>query len=69
MYIIYETNKHFNISSYWTLESCLFGAVSLTKNADIDKYKYSRYGIGYGHGFYSHASGGTGTITVLTLPY
>ena len=24
-----------------TLVSCLFGAVSLTKNADIDKYKYS----------------------------
>ena len=25
----------------------MFGAVSLTKNADIDKYKYSRYGIGF----------------------
>ena len=28
-----------------TLVNCLFGAVSLTKNADIDKYKYSDYGI------------------------
>ena len=26
------------------LENCLFGAVSLTKNADIDQYKY---GIGF----------------------
>ena len=24
-----------------------FGAVSLTKNADINKYKYSGYGIGF----------------------
>ena len=30
-----------------TLKKCLFGAVKLTKNADIDKYKYSRYGIGF----------------------
>ena len=29
------------------LVNCLFGAVSLTKNADIDKYKYSGYGIGF----------------------
>ena len=26
--------------------NCLFGAVTLTKNADIEKYKYSGYGIG-----------------------
>ena len=25
----------------------MFGAVSLTKNADIDKYKYSVYDIGF----------------------
>ena len=29
------------------LLNCLFGAVSLTKNVDIDKYKYSGYGIGF----------------------
>ena len=39
----------------------MFGAVSLTKNADIDKYKYSRYGIVLdSHGFFSHPSGGAG---------
>ena len=32
----------------FTLNSCLFGSVRLTKNADLDKYKYSDYGIGFG---------------------
>ena len=30
-----------------TLKNCLFGAVSLTKNANISKCKYSCYGIGF----------------------
>ena len=30
-----------------TLKNRLFGAVTLTKNADIDKYGYSGYGIGF----------------------
>ena len=37
IYIVYEISKSCNISLYATLENCLFGAVSLTKNADIDK--------------------------------
>ena len=40
-----EINKKCNISSYPTLKNSLFGAVSLTKNIDIDKYKYSRYDV------------------------
>ena len=28
----------------------MFGAVKLTKNKDIDKYKYSGYGIGFDSG-------------------
>ena len=28
------------------MKNCLFGAVTLTKNADIDKYDYYGYGIG-----------------------
>ena len=44
----------FHISDYPTLENCLFGAVTLTKNADIDKCKYSGYGIGFDrHGSFS----------------
>ena len=30
-----------------TLDNCLFGSVELIKNADLDKYKYSGYGIGF----------------------
>ena len=29
------------------LKNCLFGAVTLTKNSDIDKYGYSGYGISF----------------------
>ena len=43
-----------------------FGAVSLTKNTDIDKNKYSGYGIGFdSHGFFSHPSGGTGRNVII----
>ena len=47
VHLSYEITRHFNISSYPTLENYLFGAVSLTKHADIDQYKYSGYGIGH----------------------
>ena len=44
-----------------TLKNCLFGVVTLTKNADIDKYKYSGYGIGFGRrSSFSFPSGGFG---------
>ena len=46
IYIVYEINKSINIRNYPTLEKCLFGAVGMTKNADINKYQYSGYGIG-----------------------
>ena len=35
------------MSSQPTPGNGLFGAVTLTKNADADKYKYFRYGIGF----------------------
>ena len=54
VYIVYEISKNINISDYPTLENCLFGAVKLTKNADIDKYEYCSYGIGFDrHGSFS----------------
>ena len=43
--IDYKISNNFNISSYPTLENCFFGAVSLTKHADINQYKYSGYSI------------------------
>ena len=54
IYIVYEISKNINIKDYPTLENCLFGAVRLTKTADINKYKYSGYGIGFDRkGFHS----------------
>ena len=47
IYIVYEISKNYNISSYPTLENCLFEAVSLTRHVDIDQYKHSGYGIGF----------------------
>ena len=47
IYIVYEINKKFTISSYPALENCLFSAIKLTKHPDIDSHKYSRYGIGF----------------------
>ena len=47
LYIVYKIRKNIHISDYPTLENCLFEAVSLTKNADVDRYKYSGYGIGF----------------------
>ena len=47
IYIVYELGASSSNNSDPTLKNCLFGAVTLTKNADIDKYGYSGYGIGF----------------------
>ena len=66
IYIVYEISWNINISNYPTLENCLLGAVSLTKNADIDKYKYSGYEIGFDRlGFYPLPSGRTGRNVII----
>ena len=59
IYIVYELGASSCHSSDPTIKNCLFGAVTLTKNADIEKHKYCGYGIGFDRrsGF-SVASGG-----------
>ena len=47
IYIVYELRESSSNFSDPTLKNCLFGAVTLTKNAGIEKYKYSGYGIGF----------------------
>ena len=47
IYIVYELAASTSHDSDPTLKHCLFGAVTLTKNPDIKKYKYSGYGIGF----------------------
>ena len=66
IYIFYETSKNNNISNYPSLENCLFGAVSLTRNADIDRYGYSGYGIGFDrHGSFSFPGIGLGRNVIV----
>ena len=47
IYIIYELGASSSHNNDPTRKNCLFGAVFLIKNADIDKYGYSCYGIGF----------------------
>ena len=47
IYIVYELGASTSHNTDPTLKNCLFGAVTLTKNADIDKNGYSGYGIGF----------------------
>ena len=67
IYIVYELGASSTNINDSTLKNCLFGAVTLTKNADVDKYKYSGYGIGFDRrsGF-SFSNGGCGQ-NVLTF--
>ena len=66
IYIVYEISKSCNISDYPTLENCLFGAVTLTKNADIGKYKYPGYGIGFDrHGSFSSLGAGLARRVII----
>ena len=59
-------DNNFDVSSYPTLENCLFGAVKLTKIFDIDKYGYSGYGIGFDrHGSFSLPGTGLGRNVVI----
>ena len=45
VYIVNELGASTSNDNDPALKNCLFGAVTLTKNADIDKYKYSGYGF------------------------
>ena len=48
------------------LANALFGAVKLTKNADIDKYKYFGYGIGFDvQGYFSYPHRGDGKDVII----
>ena len=47
IYIFYELGASSSHNNDSTLKDVLFGAFTLTKNADIDKYGYSGYGIGF----------------------
>ena len=66
IYIVYELGASSSNDDDPTLKNCLFGAVTLTKNADIDKYGYSGYGIGFDRrSSFSFPSGGFGQNVLI----
>ena len=66
IYIVYELGASSSHVNDPTLKNCLFGAVTLTKNADIDKYGYSGYGIGFDRrGSFLFPSGGFGQNVLI----
>ena len=46
LYVSYILGHQFrNLNTDFTLGNCLFGSLKLTKYTDLDKYKYTGYGI------------------------
>ena len=46
IYIVYDLDSNLNNFNP-ILENCLFAAIKITKNSDIDKCKYSGYGFDF----------------------
>ena len=66
IYIVYELGASTSNIGDPTLKNCLFGAVTLTKDADIEKYKYSGHGIGFDRrSSFSFPGGGFGQNVLI----
>ena len=66
MYFVYSLGACSSNYSDPIIKNCLFGAVTLTKNADIDKYGYSGYGIRFDRrGSFSFPGGGFGQNVII----
>ena len=66
IYTVYELGASSSNDRDPTLKNCLFGAVTLTKNADIEKYGYSGYGTGFDRrGSFSFPGGGFGQNVLI----
>ena len=66
IYIVYELNGSSSNNNNPRVRNSLFGAVRLTKNADIDKYGYSGYGIKFDRrGSFSFPGGGFGSNVII----
>ena len=66
VYIVYELGASSSNDSDPTLKDCLFGPVTLTKNAGIEKYGYSGFGIGFDRrSSFSFPSGGFGQNVLI----
>ena len=67
IYTVYELGASSTRNNDPTLKKLLFSEVTLTKNADIDKYGYSGYGIGFDRKLSFSFSGGGYGQNVLTF--
>ena len=66
IYIVYELGASSSSDSDPTLKKCLFGAVTLRKNADIEKYGYSGYETGFDRrSSFSFLGGGFGQNVLI----
>ena len=66
IYIVYELGASSSHINDPTLKNCLFGAVTLTRNAVIYNYGYSGYGIGFDRrGIFSFPGGGNGQNVLI----
>ena len=66
IYTVYELGASSSNVNDPTLQNCLFGEVTLTKTADINKYGYSGYGIGFDRrGSFSFPNGGFGQNVLI----
>ena len=66
IYIVYELAASSSHDSDSTIKNCLFGAVTLTKNTDIEKYKYPGYGIEFDRrSSFSFIGGGFGQNVLI----
>ena len=45
IYMVYKLDPIATIRDTTTIQNALFGAMQITKNADINKYKYKGYGV------------------------
>ena len=66
VHIVYELGASSSNVNDPKTKKCLFNAVILTKNANIDKYRYSGYGIGFDRrSSFSFPGGGFGQNIII----
>ena len=66
IYTAYELGASSSFNNDPTLKNSLFGTIRLIKNADIDKYQYSGYGIGFDRkSSFSFQGGGFGQNVII----
>ena len=66
IYVVNEITNNNPVSSYPTIENCLFGTIKVIKVSRSDEYKYNGYGIRFNRKEnFSHPSGEFGRNAVI----